>query len=370
MSHPPLRSTFPSVRIDADDTFICPCGYKVKEFLVKKGSSPYRGMKFYACPKYISDPARCKTTIWFDEESQVRNLIPPSMQSPRTPKRQVDIRIFGAYTASTTGEKRKRRGEVEGSDSAVGGLEEGQEEPASPSAIRPAKRARAQHGYVDAATQTGEESQPVSGAVSIRGSPSAPPARRIPRAMPRRRLFDEYLPPSKREIFTPFDLFAPAGRDKTEHGSSEDLYSSTPPRDVRPPQVSSTFSACEPNKSAKNNRVSFCEDIPSDRVGEAPRPTTPPPSKAQDTTTGLRTPPSSKRPRNPQLRRPTSPRGPRTPSKAMYTLPVPSRLTLDADSDNESFGWNAEFEKSFLDAVDECEEVKPSESERFNPLFV
>ncbi|KAL4963969.1 uncharacterized protein BDV14DRAFT_201227 [Aspergillus stella-maris] len=368
MSRPPLRSTFPSVRIDADDAFICPCGYRVKDFLVKKESSPYRGTKFYACPKNISDPARCKTTIWFDEQDKVRNLIPPSMQSPRTPRRQVDIRIFGAYTPSTTfatGEKRKRN-EMEWFDSAVGDLERDQEEPASPSAIRSAKSVRARYGYVDAATQTGEESQ----LRSIPPPRSAPATRPVPRKMPRRRLFDEYLPPSHRKTITPFDPFAPAGQEKDKGGSGDDLYTSTPPRDVRPLQDSSAVSGCKPARSAKNIRVSFCEDLSSDRAGEAPQPTTPSCPKAQNATTGLLTPPASKWPRNPQLRRPTSPRGPRTPSRSINTLQVPSRLIPEADSDNESFGWNEELEKSFLDAVDEGEKVKPRESERFSPLFV
>ncbi|KAL4789441.1 hypothetical protein BDV19DRAFT_396996 [Aspergillus venezuelensis] len=368
MSHPPLRSTFPSVRIDAEDSFICACGYKAKDFLVKKENSPYRGTKFYACAKYVSDTTRCKTTIWFDEESKVRNLITPSMQSPRTPRRQVDIRIFGAYTPSTTtatGEKRKRN-VVESFDSVLGDLKDVREEPASPSAIRSAKRGRARYGYVDAATQTGEESQPLSTSTPV----PALATRQVPRAMPRRRLFYKYLPPSHRKTVTPFDPFAPTGQEKDKGGSSDDLYTSTPPREVRPPQESSTRLGCKTAKSAKNNRVSFCEDLSTDRAAEAPQPTTPPSSKAQNVTTGLRTPPASRRPRNPQLRRPTSPRGSRTPSRSIYTLQVPSRLIPEADSDGESFGWNEELEKSFLDAVDESKEVKPSEGERFSPFFV
>ncbi|KAL4946572.1 hypothetical protein BDV06DRAFT_87413 [Aspergillus oleicola] len=354
-----LRSTFPSVRIDSEDKLICPCGFKMKDFLVKKESSPYRGMKFYACAKYISDPTRCKTTVWFDEEDKVRNCIPPSMQSPRTPRRQVDIRIYGAYTppnAMIVGSKRKV--DSTSFDSGDGNLE-GDTEPTSPSAVRSTKRAR--YSYADAGTQTGDESRDNPASTSASVAASAPSTRPAPKALPRRRLFEEYLPPSKRKTVAPFDPFAPPSRDK----DSDDLCSSTPP-------------TSKPTTPAKNNRASFSDTVASDHVRQPPPPTSTPnqnpstPPSLKNRETGLPTPPPKAWPRNPQLRCPIELSRPRTPAKSAYTLQAPSGLAPgNGDSDEESFGWNEDLENSFLDVVEGVDGVEAARSrKRFSPLFI
>lgn len=79
--------------------------------------------KVYACAKHVQDSTRCETMIWFDDSEAVRGLIPLTMKSPRTPRKQVDIRMFGQYTAPSTS-KRKADTQKESFDSGIGDLED------------------------------------------------------------------------------------------------------------------------------------------------------------------------------------------------------------------------------------------------------
>ncbi|KAL4864415.1 hypothetical protein BDV12DRAFT_201108 [Aspergillus spectabilis] len=190
MSH--LRSTFEKVKIDEEGEFVCRCGFRMKDYLVKKEKSPYYGLKFYACAKFIVDPSRCETKIWFDEKESVRALIPPAMRSPRTPRKQVDIRIFGHYTPPAS---LKRKAETQSFDSGVGDL--GDNEPPSPPPSRSAKRTRCN----DEETQAG-----VSAARPIK-------------PFPKRRLFDDILAAPKPNPAAEIDPFAPRTLDSSSTAS-------------------------------------------------------------------------------------------------------------------------------------------------------
>ncbi|KAJ0417302.1 hypothetical protein BJY00DRAFT_210239 [Aspergillus carlsbadensis] len=172
MSNSTLRSSFDGVRIDGDGRFVCKCGFPTRDYRVKKKSSPYYGLQYYACAKHGSDPTQCPSWIWFDEMERVSKSIPPEMRSLRTPRKQKDIRDFGLYTPPST----KRKAETQSFDSGVGDME-GTGEPASPLSSRPAKRTRS----ANAATQTADGA-----------------ARPAIRPMPRRRLFDEFLDSPRR----------------------------------------------------------------------------------------------------------------------------------------------------------------------------
>ncbi|KAL5342147.1 hypothetical protein BJX70DRAFT_357072 [Aspergillus crustosus] len=182
MSRQTLKSTFEKVKIDDEGEFVCRCGFRMKEYLVKREKNPYYGLKFYACAKFIVDTTRCDAKIWFDEQVRVRALIPPEMKSPRTPRKQVDIRIFGQYTPPTS---LKRMAEAQSFDSEVGDL--GDNEPVSPPPSRSVKKTRFENE-----TQT-------------RGATAACPVR----PLPRRRLFDEHLAPPKPNPQAEIDPFAP-----------------------------------------------------------------------------------------------------------------------------------------------------------------
>ncbi|CEL04071.1 hypothetical protein ASPCAL05203 [Aspergillus calidoustus] len=176
MSNGTVRSSFDGVKIDGDGNFVCKCGFPTRDYRVKKKASPYYGQQYYACAKHSRDPKQCDVWIWFDEKDRVSQLIPPEMRSLRTPRKQKDIRDFGLYTPPSTKRKAESKADTQSFDSGVGDLE-GTGEPASPSSLRPAKRARS----ADAATQTGDGA-------------ARPPVR----PTPRRRLFDEFLDSPRR----------------------------------------------------------------------------------------------------------------------------------------------------------------------------
>ncbi|KAL2859920.1 uncharacterized protein BJX67DRAFT_386490 [Aspergillus lucknowensis] len=168
MSGLTLRSTYDGVQLDGDGEFLCNCGFPTRKYHVKKKTSPYHGLQYYACAKHGSDSTRCHTWIWFDEKEPVSRLIPPAMRSPRTPCKQVDIRQFGQYTPPTS---LKRRAESQSFDNDMG--DSGDiGEPGPPSPSRSAKRVK----NADAATQTKD--------VPLR--PAIGP-------LPKRRLFEDVL---------------------------------------------------------------------------------------------------------------------------------------------------------------------------------
>ncbi|KAI9367301.1 hypothetical protein BJX61DRAFT_317338 [Aspergillus egyptiacus] len=178
MSRDTLRSVFDKVRIDEDEAFICPCGFPTKKYQVRKKDSPYYGSHFYGCAKHFKDPTCCDTKIWQDEKHKVLNLAPPELRSPRTPRKQIDIRLFGQYTPHTS----TKRKAAESFDSGVGDVSDG--EPVSPSPSRAAKRFR----RANFSTASGE-----------------PTALHPDRTMPRRRLFEEF-----------FDSSSPLPRDSID----------------------------------------------------------------------------------------------------------------------------------------------------------
>ncbi|KAL3458276.1 hypothetical protein BJX64DRAFT_225904 [Aspergillus heterothallicus] len=168
-----LKSTFGGVKVGGDGEFICRCGFATREYQVKKDTkNPYYGKQYYACAKYGTDATQCRTWIWFDEKERVNSAIPPEMRSPRTPRKQVDIREYGLYTPPTT---LKRKAETQSFDSGVGDLADSTK-PGSSTPSRSTKRARS----VDAATQTADF-----------------PTRPDDRPMPKRRLFDEFIDTSR-----------------------------------------------------------------------------------------------------------------------------------------------------------------------------
>ncbi|KAL4785001.1 hypothetical protein BJX76DRAFT_325753 [Aspergillus varians] len=329
-----LRSAFDKVRIDGEGKFICKCGGRMKEFLVTKNPSVYYGSKFYGCAKYSTDSTRCKTQIWFDEKGRVQSLISPAMKSPRTPRKQVDIRIFGQYTAPSS---LKRKAETESFDSGLGDITDN--DPVSPSASRSVKRAM--YGYVDAATQTED----------IGTTTPAPAVRPVARAIPRRRLFDEYLPTSRRNPPTKFDPFLSRTPD-----SSRTIFGSMPPG-----AGYSRPSPLQPKEStaSSNNRInSFTFPTsrhPRQSLPQAGRPTTPP--SLRRNTTGLFTPPTTESSRPPH---PTAePDEPKTPTKSNHTS-----KPLSTDSDDETYGWDDDLDQNVLEVIEGVENPRSS------PLFV
>ncbi|KAL4924844.1 uncharacterized protein BDV17DRAFT_203968 [Aspergillus undulatus] len=314
----------------------------------------------YACAKYIGDRTRCETIIWFDEQKRVRSFIQPTMQWPRTPRKQVDIRIFGQYTAPTLSLKRKA--DTTSFDSRVGYLGDNDSEPVSPSIGRTAKRAR--YGYADAATQTGEEARSTPDPATDTRLMSRPISRRLPR----RRLFDDYLPESRRPP-TPFDPFSPRASNNTSTrlGLSVPL-SKEPPRQPAPSLAPALKNPTTPSRST---RVSFSESLSghprqespqSTKPDRTPTPTTLPSSSLKSSHIGLITPPIQAQPSSPHsLDRSDR----KTPTKETHTVQLSPRLTpRDVDSDDESFGWNEDLDRSIFEVVDCVEDSRAS------PLFV
>ncbi|KAL4972948.1 hypothetical protein BDW66DRAFT_143204 [Aspergillus desertorum] len=346
-----LRSDFKNVKIDEEDEFICQCGYRMKEFSVRKKRSPYYGLQFYACTKHSADPTRCHSQIWSDENERVRSLIPPAMRSPRTPRKQVDIRTFGQYTAPST---LKRKAEVGSFGSVVGDMTDNEQ--ASPLTTRPAKRVRC--GYVDAATQTGE-SEIISAVASRTAPPSATGYERTARPIPRRRLFDEYLAVAKAKPAA-FDLFAPQTREHsiTDQGPS---LPTTPTRErprqsLSPPRTPMTGPGSRRTKS-----VSFSIDgYPRSPPPHIREPTTP--QSTQDIKLGLispigYSPQPSHRHRPTELGKPAL--GKPTKSSSHCSQPQSQHRARvnppENDSDDEIYGWDEDLDQTMLEVMETVE---------------
>ncbi|RDW68912.1 uncharacterized protein DSM5745_08672 [Aspergillus mulundensis] len=354
-----LRSNFKNVKIDEEDEFVCQCGFRMKDFPVKKNPSAYYGLHFHACAKHSADPTRCKSTIWSDEKERVRSLIPPAMRSPRTPRKQVDIRVFGQYTAPST---LKRKAETESFDSA--GSDMTVNEPVSPCISRPVKRVS--FAYVDVATQTGDTSA-ASSTASTRPAPR-PVARPTPtaRPMPRRRLFEEYLVAPKSKPTAKFDPFAP--RSQEHNRGDQDLSVPTTPPGRRPRQ-----SLSPPETPATVPKIRKVNAVPFPAGGclapQAKGSSTPP--SMRNSKTGLFTPPTARRCQtsHPHPSTEHDQPEPGTPTKSNYSSVSASRPQPDAtppntDSDNETYGWDDDLNQNILQIMETVE------NRRHGPLFV
>ncbi|KAL4885716.1 hypothetical protein BJY04DRAFT_179098 [Aspergillus karnatakaensis] len=239
MSRHTLRSTFEKVKTDEEGEFVCQCGFRTKEYQVKKEKSPYYGLKFYACAKFIVDPSRCNTTIWSDEQERVRALIPPGMRSPRTPRKQVDIRIFGRYTPSTSS---KRKAQTESFDSGVDDL--GVNEPISPPPTRSVKRIRFD-----------DEINPEN---DTAGRPFMP--------LPRRRLFAEDLAGPKPNPAAEVDPFAPRTLGRNNVASQPTTQPNIQRFRRSPPRTQEPMASKKLNRSAlfapeTNNRHEIAKPV-------------------------------------------------------------------------------------------------------------
>ncbi|KAL4990728.1 hypothetical protein BDW68DRAFT_26804 [Aspergillus falconensis] len=352
-----LRSNFKNVKIDEEDEFVCQCGSQMKEFSVRKKTSPYYGLQFYACARHSADPTRCQCKIWSDEKERVQSLIPPAMRSPQTPRRQVDIRTFGQYTAPST---LKRKAEVDSFDSAVGDMRDN--EPASPLITRSVKRVR--FGYVDAATQTGD-TETIS-TLTARWVPH-PAIRLTPssRPIPRRRLFDEFLEAAKRKP-AKFDPFAPQTREHsiTDQGPS---LPTTPTRERPRQYLSSPKSPTAGPESHETKSVSFSTGgYPRSPTPHIREPTTPP--SMQSTKLGLITPTDD---RSRSLHR----HCPKELEKPAFGTPTRSRhfsqpqsqhrprvTPPNNDSDDETYGWDDDLDRNMLEIMETVEKKSISPS--------
>ncbi|KAL4758948.1 uncharacterized protein BDW70DRAFT_140814 [Aspergillus foveolatus] len=344
-----LRSNFKNVKIDDEDEFLCQCGYRVKEFSVRKRASPYYGSHFYACARHSADSTRCQTIIWFDEEERVRSLIPPAMRSPRTPRKQVDIRSFGEYTAPST---LKRKAGADSFDSAAGSITDN--EPASPSISRSVKTAR--FGYVDAGTQTGEIA--TISPLAAR-SASSPTTRRAPKArpLPRRRLFDDYLAAAERK---PANIDPVAPQTLEHNTNNQDFSLPTSPTCERPRQSLSPPKT--PMAGPRNHRiesVSFSAGgYPRSPSPQIRQPTTP--TFMQSTRIGLITPggdcPRSSHHHCPTEREKPEPSTPTNGSHRSQSQSQQPRVTLvNSDSDDETYGWDDNLNQTMLEVVESVE---------------
>ncbi|KAL4905526.1 hypothetical protein BDW74DRAFT_152772 [Aspergillus multicolor] len=357
-----LKSNFRNVKLDEEDEFICQCGFRMKDFSVKKKPSPYYGLEFYACAKHSADATRCESKIWSDEKERVRSLIPAAMRSPRTPRKQVDIRIFGQYTAPST---LKRQAETESFDSAVGGMMDN--EPISPSISRSVKRVR--FAYVDAATQTGEtRTAPASAARRPASRQMARPAPTA-RPMPRRRLFEEYLGAPKSQPAAKFDPFA----SRALGPNISDQHLSVPASSAggRPRQSFTSLKPPEavPRVSKANAATSFNNDYYRNTAPQAKEPTTPP--NIENNKTGLFTPPTGNCCQTAHPPPPTEDDDPApgTPTKSKHSSVSASRPQRDttppnSDSDEEEYGWDNNLNQNILEVVEIVENPRAS------PLFV
>lgn len=344
-----LRSNLKNVKIDDEDEFLCQCGYRVKEFSVKKRASPYYGSHFYACARHSTDSARCQTIIWFDEEERVRSVIPPAVRAPRTPRtprKQVDIRSFGEYTAPST---LKRKAGADSFDSAVGSIKNN--EPASPSVSRSVKTARI--GYVDAGTQTGE-TETISPLAARSASFTATRLAPTTRPLPRRRLFDNYLADAERKSAT-IDPVAPQTRE--HNTNNQDFSLPTSPTCQRPWQSLSPPKT--PMSSPRNQRIESvlfsAGGYPRSPSPQIRQPTTPP--FMQSTRIGLITPGgdcprSSHHHWSAEWEKPE----PSTPTNSNHRSQSQSqqpRVTLvNSDSDDESYDWDDDLNQTMLEVVE------------------
>ncbi|KAL6235056.1 hypothetical protein BDW75DRAFT_149751 [Aspergillus navahoensis] len=349
-----LRSNFKNVKIDEEDEFVCQCGSRMKEFSVRKNRSPHYGLQLYACAKHSADSTRCQSKVWSDEKERVRSLIPPAMRSPRTPRKQVDIRKFGQYTAPST---LKRKAEVNSFDSAVGNMTDN--EPASPLITKSVKRVR--FDYVDAATQTGETE--IISALAAQSAP--PPVTKLTQNSqytPRRRLFDEYLAAAKRKP-TQFGPFAAQTQERsiTEQGPSLP----TTPTCEQPRQSFSPKTPITGPESHKTMSVSFSPGgysrSPPPHIRE---PTTPP--SMQSTKLGLISP-TGDRLRPSHRHCPTEREKPAfgTPTKSCHCSQPrfqhrPRATPPNNDSDHETYDWDDDLDQSVLEIIETVEKESTS----------
>ncbi|KAL4804703.1 hypothetical protein BDV18DRAFT_142357 [Aspergillus unguis] len=340
-----LRSTFKGVRIDEEDEFVCECGHRARDYLVKKKDSPYCGQQFYACRKFISDPTRCGTKIWFDEKEHVRSLIPSALRSPRTPRKQVDIRTFGQYTAPSTS-KRKADTQIKSFDSGIGDLE--CNGPESPSTSRSTKRPR--NGYADAETQTSNTEPIQRQSVNSVSHPTAKP-------MPRRRLFDEFLTAPKSKSAAKFDPFAPRGTDQEANGLGTSIPLGNSFLHTSPTRTQRSVS-----KSGTVSRLPASSERRPDRRSQGSKdPATPPFSK--DNLIGLITPTKTDHAQGPLRETDTSgPQAPPNPQKGRQSQRQVNPTSRD--SDDETYDWDDDLDQNILEIVSNVE--NPS----YNPLFL
>ncbi|KAL3469946.1 hypothetical protein BJX99DRAFT_62314 [Aspergillus californicus] len=307
MSRSTFRSIFNSVRINGEDDFVCACGLPTKEYLVRKKDSPYCGMKFWACAKHFRDPGCCDTKIWFDEEARVRGLLPPAVRSPRTPRKQIDIRKFGQYTPVSS----KRKPGAESFDSAVGDLNDRDSVLFSPS--RSTKRSRRAN-----VTPPGESSAVSSESLGLAENRAVLESR----PLPRRRLFDEFMEDPRYNLKAGNDELAQPRRRRTV-----------------------TFASQTVNHT--RDAETQTED-PNELVGDSSGLITPPRANLA---------PSSSSPQDQSKMRE------RTPPKTGCLKTGSQTTQIGADSDQE-YGWDGDMAGDLLEFANDVE------NSSLSPLFV
>lgn len=211
-------------------------------------------------------------------------------------------------------------------------------EPDSPSISRSTKKPR--HGYADAATQTQNTNLP------------APAVRSAPRAMPRRRLFDDVLSPQKSKPATTSDPFTPhtLGSNRSSFRSSIaspvrqlQRNSPSPTKPITPPgkQPAAPASTTSNYRRLNPARLENPETYPALKGG-------------RDCFFNQRTEKHA-RVSSP----PPEPSEPITPTKSHDNPKHQS-----TDSDNDTYGWTDDLEQNLLEVMDNIENPP------FSPLFV
>ncbi|KAL4912877.1 hypothetical protein BDW62DRAFT_10326 [Aspergillus aurantiobrunneus] len=174
--------------------------------------------------------------------------------------------------------------------------------------------------------------------------------------MPRRRLFGESLTAPEDKPAAKFDPFS-ARTLENDTGLSSIATSSGHVQHPSP----------TPNKpiTTSNNRTNsvtfstgqYCRYSPP----QTRKPTTPPASKS--ITTELFTPPSGKHPQHPHPAPESS--DPKAPPRSNHKPNSQSQASSgNADSDNETYGWDADLEQNILEVMDRVENAG------FSPLFI
>jgi hypothetical protein len=288
------------------------------------------------------------------------------MRSPRTPRKQVDIRSFGEYTAPNT---LKRKAGTDSFDSAVGSITDNGTlsrlplhflvyeyvlEPASPSIARSVKRAR--FGYVDAGTQTGGTET----IFPLAARSASPPATRLTpttKPIPRRRLFEDYLTAAERKHAN-IDPVAP--RTREHNTNNHGLSLPTSPTCEKPRQsLSPPITPMAGSQSHRVESVSFSTGgyprSPSPRIRQ---PTTPP--FIHSTRLGLITPVGdcsrSSHHHCPTEREKPEPSTPTNSSHWSQSQSQQPRVTLvNSDSDDETYGWDDDLNQTMLEVVETVE---------------
>lgn len=189
------------------------------------------------------------------------------------------------------------------------------------------------YGYADAATQTPDSTLP------------APAVRSAPRAMPRRRLFDDVLPARKSKPATTFDPIVSQALDSNR----------------------SSFSSSIPPPARRLQRNSPSPTNPITHPGKQP------PKPASTTSKYRRVSP----PRSDNSETAPALKGNRTEEHVQASSPPlePDELKTSTrsnkkskyqstDSDNDTYGWTDDLEQNLLEVMDNIENPP------FSPLFV